>query len=155
MIPVGSFQAGRVAPRLLFCLVLAAGAACGDDGDGPELECVEGLDAQCVDGFPPTWDNVYEFVIEQRCGGASGVSCHGPDGLQGGLGLYSKQAAYDGLVGGVGGEPRVIPNDPACSVLMQRIETSDKSLRMPLDAQPLSAADRCAIQHWIAAGAKE
>jgi hypothetical protein len=50
----------------------------------------------------------------------------------------------------------VIPHDPACSVLMERIETSDVSLRMPLAAgQPLPAADRCAIQQWIAAGAVE
>jgi hypothetical protein len=153
MISVQCFQAGRL---LLSCLVLVtASAACGDDGDGPELSCVEDLDAQCVPGFPPTWDNVYEFVIELRCGGSSGVSCHGRDGLQGGLGLYSKTAAYEGLVDGVGGEPRVIPHDPACSVLMERVETSDTSLRMPLQAAPLSAGDRCAIQQWIAAGAEE
>jgi hypothetical protein len=155
MIPVESLQAGRLAPRLWFCMALVvASAACGDDS-GSELPCVEKLDTQCQEAFPPTWDNVYEFVIEQRCGGSSGVACHGRDGLQGGLGLYSQTAAYEGFVGGVGGEPRVLPGDPACSELMKRIETSDTDLRMPLQASALSAGDRCAIQKWIAAGAKE
>ncbi|HKP60053.1 MAG TPA: c-type cytochrome domain-containing protein [Polyangiales bacterium] len=142
--------------RLLCCFALLAPlAACGGD-DSDELPCVENLDAACVPGFPATWDNVYQFVIEQRCGGASGVSCHGPDGMKGGLSLYSKTVAYDGLVHGVGGEPRVLPKDPACSELMKRIETSDEALRMPLNAgKPLSAGDRCSIQQWIAAGAAQ
>lgn len=150
------FQAGRVAPSFLCCIALLLGsAACGDDSDETALPCVEKLDPECKEGFTPNWDNVYEFVIEARCGGASGVSCHGPEGLQGGLGLYTKKDAYEGLVDGVGGEPRVLAGDPACSELMKRLETSDAELRMPYKAKPLSATDRCAVQKWIAAGAKE
>jgi Planctomycete cytochrome C len=155
MIPVESLQAGRLAPRFWFCMALVvASAACGDDSDAT-LPCVEKLDAQCEQAFTPTWDNVYEFVIEQRCGGSSGGNCHGPQGLQGGLGLYTQTVAYEGLVGGVGGEPRVLPGDPACSELMKRIETSDTDLRMPLQGAALPPRDRCAIQKWIAAGAEE
>jgi hypothetical protein len=142
----------RFVPSLLVCLVFAA---CGDDGDDTELPCVENLDAQCTAGIAPTWDDVYKHVIEARCGGSSGVSCHGPDGLKGGLALYNKTVAYEGLVGGAGGEPRVIPGDPACSELMKRLETSNEALRMPAGGAPVPPTDRCAIQKWIAAGAEE
>lgn len=143
--------------RPCFLGLTVAFAACRDDADGDGGEppqCVENLHAQCTPGFMPTWDNVYRFVIEQRCGGASGVACHGREGMQGGLGLFSKDGSYAGLVGGEGGEPRVTPGDAACSTLMKRLETSDTALRMPLGANmPLSATDRCAIQQWIAQGA--
>lgn len=114
--------------------------------------CLDQLDAQCTQAYEPTWDNVYEFTISTSCA-AAGVSCHGREGMQGGLGLYSKDAAYAGLVGGEGGSPRVKPGDPECSVLMDRLLTTDTQRRMPLGSQPLSASHICAVQKWITNGA--
>jgi hypothetical protein len=134
-------------------LCLAGPLGCGGDDMVDGLTCVENLAKQCTPAFPGTWDNVYEFVIQQRCGGGAGTACHGRDGMQGGLGLFSQNAAYAALVDGEGGEPRVVPGDAGCSVLMERVVTSDLALRMPLRAAPLSAAEQCAIQQWISAGA--
>lgn len=137
--------------------VIGWSVACGgDDGHGPDLPCVADLPATCTPAFDPTWDNVYANVVRQSCGGVgSGTSCHGPEGKQGGLELSSSEIAYSSLLGELDGRPRVLPGDPACSILMERLETDDAELRMPRGAaQPLSAATRCAVQQWIEQGAK-
>jgi hypothetical protein len=113
--------------------------------------CLEQIDPQCTQAYEPSWDNVYNFTISASCA-AAGVACHGRDGMQGGLGLFSQDAAYAGLVGGEG-PPRVKPGDPACSPLMERLTTTDASRRMPLNSAPLSAVQICAVQKWIAQGA--
>jgi Planctomycete cytochrome C len=123
-------------------------AGCGDDsGDGPA--CAE-IDLQtCTTAFSPTWDDVYRHVIDVQCAAST---CHG-DGMAGGLKMSTKADAYAGLVDGVGGKPRVIKGDAACSILTERIETDDPDKRMPYKGAKLSAGDRCAIEKWIAAGA--
>ena len=120
---------------------------CGDEsGDGPT--CAE-INPQCTAAYDPTWDNIYKYVITPSCAVAG---CHG-EGMQGGLGMSSSMDAYQGLVGGVGGKPRVLKGDAACSVLTERIESDDQTKRMPLMGMKLGASDRCAIEKWIAAGA--
>lgn len=128
--------------------------ACGDDDSQEPLACIE-IDPKCEEGFPPTWKNVHKFVIEQSCSVGTGGGCHGSDARKGNLDMSSPQDAYEGLVGGEGGQPRVTPKDPACSVLMERLNSADPDVRMPLRSRQLSAADRCAVQQWIALGAPE
>ena len=49
-------------------------------------------------------------------------------------------------------EARVIAGDPACSLLVERLVSSDPKLQMP-PGNPLSAAERCALVQWIEKGA--
>lgn len=137
-------------------VVGALGIGCGDDDDGDAaLTCVEIQPADCLLGFTPTWPEVYENVVRKSCGGAgTGASCHAADGKQGGLDLSTSAAALSALLGEDDGKPRVIPGDPACSSLIERIESDDPALRMPLGGAKLPESTRCAIQQWIAAGAQ-
>lgn len=117
--------------------------------------CVQ-VDPNCTPAFPPTWDNIFKNVVAQSCGGSVGPSCHGPDGKQGGLVLFPQARALDELTKGSNGHgPRVIPMDASCSVLAERLDTDDPKRWMPFGAaQRLSAAERCAVEQWIAAGAQ-
>jgi hypothetical protein len=115
--------------------------------------CVE-INSQCTQAYDPTWDNIYKFVISKSCA-AAGVACHGREGMKGNLGMFTQLDAYQGLVNGVGGKPRVLKGDAACSILTERIETDDTGRRMPYLGAKLSEGDRCAIEKWIAAGAAQ
>jgi len=51
------------------------------------------------------------------------------------------------------GRKRVLPGDPSCSILMERLEVNDANLRMPPGPTPLSAGERCDFVQWIMNGA--
>jgi hypothetical protein len=139
--------------QLVFILTLGvAFAACGGDDDA--LACVENLPATCTPGFGPTWDAVYRNVVVSSCGVNAGTSCHGPEGKQGMLEMSSSSGAYAALLGTDGTRARVIPKDPSCSILMERLSSEDPAIRMPLGAGKLSAGTLCAIQQWIEQGAQ-
>jgi hypothetical protein len=155
MIGTGSTRvSNRARQWSVVALSMFAVVACGgdDDSDGV-LTCAE-INPQCTPAFDPTWDNVHRFVISKSCA-AEGPGCHGSQGKQGGLDMSSQMAAYEGLVNGVGGKPRVMKGDASCSVLTERIETDDANKRMPKLGQKLPDGDRCAIEKWIAAGAPQ
>ena len=151
-------RAERATYRALVCLLVCAlGSACGggddDGGDGGDDPiCIETLPADCVMGFPATWDRVHNFVIQQSCGGPNGPTCHGPEGRQGDLVLFDKEAAYRALLGTDGTHARVEPGDPACSPLMERLTTDDPVRRMPQGGK-LDDSTICAVQKWIEQGA--
>ncbi len=121
--------------------------ACGGGGDG----CVE-VDVQgCTPAFDPTFDQVWAEVLEPSCT-APGTSCHGESraaGAGNGLILVELDSAYNALVNG----GFVIPGDAGCSALVDRLETSDTSRRMPLGEVQLSEPLRCGVRQWIEAGA--
>jgi hypothetical protein len=135
------------------------GVACnGDDGSGDDAglaNCLPALSLDCEPTYPPTFEAFYEHRIAGTCGAAStGASCHGPDGAENtGLLLSGAQASYEALLGGDDGKPRVIPGDPECSILMQRLESEDAEFVMPVGMR-LSEGERCAVRQWIAAGAE-
>jgi hypothetical protein len=143
----------RVGKQLLWSSLLCVElAACGG-GDPPVVQCVENLPTQCTPSLNTDFDSIYTKVLAQSCGvGSNGAACHGATGLSGGLGLQTEQIAYDDLLNAPG-RPRVVPGDPKCSILMERIESSDASFRMPLGDTQLTAGVRCAIQTWIQNGA--
>jgi hypothetical protein len=115
--------------------------------------CLEPLDLDCSPTFQPTFQNFYDNQLSS-CGAAStGASCHGPDGGQGGLYLTDIDEAYDMLLSPPDASPRVIPGDPECSLLIQRLESDDPAFGMPPGAK-LRDAERCAIRQWIANGAE-
>jgi hypothetical protein len=134
---------------------LVAIAACGSNNSDASDVCLAELPAQCTPTLDPTYNELFDKVFSARCGGSStGTFCHGQAGLRGGLGLYEPNQAYEALLGhGPDQRARVIPGEPLCSVLMERLETSDAARRMPLGEAALADGVRCAIQQWIANGA--
>ena len=140
--------------RMYLVAILSVGmvlVACGDDD---AAACVENLPETCTPGFTPNWNGVYQNVVVSSCGVNAGTACHGPDGKQGMLEMSSSNGAYSALLGHDGTRARVIPKDPSCSILIERVTSEDPKFRMPLGGQ-LSAATICAIQQWIEQGAQQ
>jgi hypothetical protein len=139
-------------------LMAAACVACGGIDKNPTVTpaCLTALPSDCTPDISPTYAEIYTKVIAQRCGATdSGTACHGKNGLHGDLGLFNADAAYDALLGIGAKHARVQPDDPKCSLLMQRLESTDPKFRMPLGEAALSPGLRCAIQLWIEAGAEK
>lgn len=143
------------AAALVFLTVVATVATtaavalggCGDSGEQPR--CVT-VDPACTPRYEPTFPNIYDNTLRDSCGSQSGV-CHSAQGRRGGLSLESSDVAYAQLTAEGGG--RVIPGDPACSEMIVRLHGDGEDYLMPPGA-PLPAADRCAIEQWIAGGAR-
>jgi hypothetical protein len=131
-----------------FCLLLAAFAAgCGGDD---ELGCVE-VPATCTPLYPPTFEQIFTRTLQPTCGVAGGA-CHSAQGAKAGLVFAEPDAAHALLLGEVDGRARVIPGEPACSILVARIATRSRSLVMP-PGGGLGAGEQCAIIQWVAGGA--
>jgi hypothetical protein len=97
---------------------------------------------------------LFQHLFLPTCGSpSSGGSCHGPSGAKGGLVLSDIDGAYAELLGTQDGRVRVVPNDPECSLLEVRLESTDPAFRMPLGTMPLPESVRCAVRKWIANGA--
>jgi hypothetical protein len=143
----------------IMLIALSVACACnGDDapadGDGGRERCLDPLPLDCAPTYPPTFDAFYDNRIARTCGAAgTGTSCHGPEGEQGGLVLSGADPAYEHLLGQIDGRPRVVPGDPECSPLVQRLESEDPDFVMPVGGR-LSDGERCAVRQWIAAGAE-
>lgn len=127
---------------------IAGAALLGGCGGDPTLECVN-PDLSCTPLYEPTFANVYANTIAPKCGGDR-TACHSESGRQGGLAMTSAATAYQALLDP--SDPRVVPGDTACSVLLERLYTNDNSLVMPQGA-PLSEAERCSVMKWVADGA--
>lgn len=147
---------GNPSRRHLFCLLLfVAGVGCAGDDAPASSTCLAQFTGTCEPSLDPTFSEVYSKLLEPRCGGpGAGNACHGKTGLQGGLGLYDIDTAYEALLGHAGNHAEVMPGDPECSPLMERLETSDLERRMPRGAAQLPAGVRCAVRLWIESGAK-
>ncbi|MES1213277.1 MAG: PSD1 and planctomycete cytochrome C domain-containing protein [Singulisphaera sp.] len=85
-------------------------------------------------------------LLAQRC-----YRCHGPDQAKGGLRLNSRDGAFAEVESG---GFAVVAGRPDESLLIERITSSDDSLRMPPEGKPLSAEQVRILRDWIAAGAK-
>jgi hypothetical protein len=133
----------------LAAVLLVQLAACkGDDGDGSANACLPELDLDCERAYDPTFEEFYEREIEPTCG-ANGSFCHAPSGNKGNLTLGDIDDAYDALIE----SGLVIPGDPECSVLIQRLESRDVNFVMP-QGQRLDEKHLCAIRQWVANGAE-
>jgi hypothetical protein len=127
----------------LSVLVPALVSGCSGDDSG---ECATNVPSQCTPLYDPTFDNVYTRTLKPTC---SLGGCHAPDSAQGGLAIDTEDAAYDALTKG----GFVKGGDAECSLVVERITSSDSSESMPPGA-PLSAAEQCSIITWIRNGAK-
>ncbi len=105
----------------------------------------------CALAFQPTFDNVFNQVLQPTCG-LAGTACHeNVDALGGANGLIfvDIDAAHEELIAG----GWVTPEDAACSEVVVRLESADDLLRMPPGATPLDPSLRCSIETWIEQGA--
>lgn len=107
------------------------------------------VSAGASDPEPVSFDKQIRPILSDRC-----YACHGPDeaARKGGLRLDLQEGAF-----GVGesGETAIVPGDPAGSELVERINASDVTLRMPpSDAhKPLTPGEIDLLTRWIAEGA--
>jgi hypothetical protein len=132
--------------RLLFVLL----AGCPSE---PPPACIT-VDTTCAPGYVPTFANVYKNTLSVSCGNTNS-SCHSPAGHQGGLTLEDQATAYTKLTSQSQIDPsrmRVVPGDPACSLLIVRTDSPGKDYQMPI-GDPLAEPMRCALLQWVAAGA--
>jgi hypothetical protein len=135
--------------RLLCVLGLGcAVAACTD----PPLTCVPApaLDLTCAPLYAPTYDNLFTNTFVPKCG-TGGKSCHASEGAQAGLIFDNADDTYHRLL-----DPfadRIVPGDPSCSVLVERVFSTEARWHMPRGAASLPAPERCALVQWVAAGA--
>ncbi len=118
-----------------------------------EPPCVAGLSTSCKPQYdPPDFATLHAKIFAPTCA-TGGASCHGRDGKKGGLDLSDEATAYAALTGKDGARARVVAGDPACSVLVKRVASSDPGYHMPPGSIALSAGEQCAITLWIARGA--
>ena len=139
----------RRALVFLFLLPMLALAACpGDDTSADPVVCLEaGSLASCTPAYEPTYDNLYANTFQPTCA-KSGFSCHSPEGHQGGLNFFDKDAVYTQLL-----NRPVKPGNPECSNLVQRVTTKDAYQRMP-PGKSIPDGEQCAVIQWVRAGAK-
>jgi hypothetical protein len=128
-------------------------AACTTHADPPPPACVTGLSLDCKPLYdPPLYQTLFDKTFHPTCAAGRGT-CHTADAAKGGLVFESADDAYALLLGTKDGRKRVLPGDPACSLLMERLSSSDPSFHMPPGASLLSA-ETCAIAQWIGQGAR-
>ena len=125
-------------------------AACA--ANTPAEACLPEPQAACTPAFNPDFNSIHSNLLAPRCGTA-GNNCHGASGKKGNLVLSEPEQAYNALLGRDGTAQRVLPSDPNCSSLMQRLESDDPVQRMPFGESKLPDGVRCAVRMWIEAGA--
>lgn len=134
-------------------LYLVLAAACSSDDTGQVPSCVEDLDLACQPLVsPPTFQAVYDTTLQPTCASGRGT-CHSADGAMGGLVFDDPDTAYGLLLGEGGARARVVPGDPACSLVVERLESQDRDFRMPPGNDSLPAPEICTIVQWISQGA--
>ncbi len=84
-------------------------------------------------------------ILQENC-----YSCHGPEKQRSGLRLDIKSAAFRG---GDGWGPSVIAGSASESPLIELVTSTDESLRMPPEGEPLSQEDVRILTRWIDEGA--
>ena len=112
-----------------------------------ELSCVT-VSSECAALYEPSFQNVFSQTLAPGCAVAG--QCHGSDAARGGLVISEFHSAYSALLD----NGKVIPSDPKCSELIIRMESKNRNIQMP-PGNTLSAAERCSVIQWIAAGAKK
>ncbi|MBL4633867.1 MAG: hypothetical protein JKY56_08340 [Kofleriaceae bacterium] len=108
-------------------------------------QCIE-VQSECNPLYQPTFDEVFSRTLKPGC--AIAGSCHSGPQAQAGLRMDEADEAYRLLVT----QGRLLPGDPSCSLLTRRLVGSGGGV-MPPGAM-LSDNERCAIEKWIADGAK-
>ncbi len=124
---------------------------------GPMCENVGLCPVRARDPVPdiPTWANIYSNIVVPRCGGSM---CHRSANPAGSLDLGTSDVAYEQLLHSM--MPRVVPGNPAMSLLYERITLTcpagaETCRRMPQSQAPLPANEISLINRWILSGARQ
>jgi len=142
-------QAGLAAALGACALALAS---CSDPPKN-DLPCVT-LKTDCSPLYdPPTYPVIYAKTFQPTCATGMGT-CHTADSRKGGLYFQDPAQAYQLLLGKTDGRARILPNNPGCSILAERLFAEDRTLRMP-PGGGLSDAELCDFAKWLTAGAPE
>ncbi|HTU59639.1 MAG TPA: hypothetical protein VMF89_14410, partial [Polyangiales bacterium] len=108
---------------------------------------------------------IYDSILKNTTYNCAGALCHGRETAMamtvGNLSLSSADVAYMQLVKvnstgmACSGMPRVVPGDPAGSLLVQKLRSSTTTCGgvMPVGADEISEVDLKRITDWISGGA--
>jgi hypothetical protein len=133
---------------VLFCVACSSPTAKPTTGT-----CVAGLKTDCSPLYdPPVFSTIFQKILQPSCAQGQGT-CHTADAAMGNLVFEDEDDAYARLLGEEDGRARVKPGDPACSLIVERLEAGSSTVRMPPGPTPLPEAARCDIVQWISQGA--
>ncbi len=139
--------------RLPAFIGVAAVLGCGEAPEPSDAACVENVDRECRPLYAPaTFQVIFDRIVHPTCARGMGT-CHSADARMAGLVFEEEQEAYDLLLGEAG-RARVLPGDPECSLLVERLASGDPRYRMPPGPTPLLESELCTITQWIAEGAQ-
>lgn len=135
--------------------VLVALALAGCPSSLPP-QCIT-VDTSCAPGYVPNFHNIYTNTIASSCG-PTNSSCHSTAGNAGGMSFADEATAYAALLAPKSkidpSRPRLVPGNPACSLVVVRVDSPGASYQMPPPpGDPIMSGERCAIIQWIANGA--
>jgi hypothetical protein len=142
----GPFAALALAPLVTTCSSPQASS------DPP---CVAGLSTACNATYdPPSYDTIYAKIFHPTCATGNGT-CHTSSARAGDLAFDNADDAYASLLGtgSNGAKKLVLAGDPACSLLMKRLASTDPNYHMPPGPEGLTAGELCTVVKWIGAGA--
>jgi hypothetical protein len=139
--------------RTLFAIMCACALTVGGCGSDPPPapSCVT-LRTDCSPLHrPPSFTNIFSKILQPTCAAGMGT-CHTADVGMGGLAFVDEASSYDLLLGKTDGKPRVLPDNPGCGILAQRLKATDPTFRMP-KGDGLIDAELCDFELWLTAGA--
>ena len=119
-------------------------------------QCIT-VDTTCAPGYVPTFHNIYTNTITTACG-PTNSSCHSTSFHAGGMSFADEPTAYAALLAPKStidpSRPRLVPGDPACSLVVVRTDSPGEWYQMPPPpGDPIMPGERCAIIQWVLAGA--
>jgi uncharacterized protein DUF1553/uncharacterized protein DUF1549/concanavalin A-like lectin/glucanase superfamily protein/cytochrome c len=85
-------------------------------------------------------------ILSDKC-----YTCHGPGKQMGTLRFDREEVAKHELSGG---RHAIVPGDPANSVIIQRVTSTNPAQRMPMGGEALSARETEMLRRWIQQGAQ-
>ena len=133
--------------------IVGIASACGGKDPLPAPACVTNLATTCSPQYdPPTFDTIYAKILNPTCATGTGT-CHTGDAHEAGLTFINADASYALLLGKNGAPVRVVPNDAACSLIVERLTAKDPTFHMPPGPTSVTPGELCTIVKWINAGA--
>jgi len=142
-----------------------ATAAAGNGGAGAAGSNAAGGNAAAGGCGSESFAAIYESILKNTTYNCAGALCHGRETAMamtvGNLSLSSADVAYMQLVkvsstsSACSGMPRVVPGDPAGSLLVQKLRSATTTCGgvMPVGADEITDVDLKRITDWISAGA--
>ena len=146
-------RATKIGTGLFLFGALATAPSCSSKDPASTPACVTSLATSCSPQYDPqTFDTIYAKILSPTCATGTGT-CHTGDAREGGLAFIDEDEAYSLLLGKNGARARVVPNDAACSLIVERLTAQDPTFHMPPGPTSVTPGELCTIVKWINAGA--